>query len=914
MIKPIEVKDYSVYAPGQYVVIEQYFQSDKSLAGKDMFVGVKFSEYENCEDTRPSGLSKFKMPFGAGTVDVPISNKKLTVEAIDDNRFKVIYEFFNTGSTSNSSGCAANSSPGVLGIAVGYDKKIALSETQKEQDPCRVSNLCWIGTCANIGLLEAEFQASPIIKYFDGSGNGLNGYNLSGTTVLQFEIPGQIGNTYYLSFCSSYAAINQGVSAVGDLSTGNITGGKGFQSRDGSAYYATAEISQITSVSGYIVYSNGCSWQAAKFSLVPNTIDNSDPPLYPVTYGSVDCELTVNETAVNDCCIGVYPGQSVDVKLTMDTDEYNSNIVSNGTYGNYAANFKSAGVCIAETPVSPDSNCTGSVTHSGGVLTHELSIDSSWAGKQIYLNYQWRFSISTPDGVYEDVINKVVLLNVGEETAITLGSFKDSSGSEITDTYCLDDNATITAEITGEEGQDFTVYSDLNISPATGTFGSGATTLTISTQGLEAFGTYCFTVEGEGDVDGSGDNPTDCASQCSQLDISMTMLQSGSTRWVASISVTATGTDIASIVINQELFEGTSGTITYDGINQPAIASVPLWIGIITTTGCFYYAQGFIEALNEVGATNSGISVGCANFEIPYDGSTCQSNNPGIDVSCSGGSMTISGTGSVANTTSDNLDFSGGGTSSTNRFDLATRVIETTDCGTITIHECFNCESEPDWEQIEECEDNNNLSVSWTFDEGTSTLTLTDENDPSSAQTDKTEYSLDGGANWLTYSTPVVVPEGVTEVPIRRIATFTDCDDAVFEELIVLPGSEEACLSSPELEATYNETTDNHKATKQGNVYNVLSDEVFFSTDLGASFEAYTGPVSGNFVIFQRVVKYTNDCEDAIIVKGSAKPIEGVEVNIPPIEVNINESVTVDCCDQSTEFTSNNTVTCNDEE
>lgn len=79
MIKPIEVKDYSVYAPGQYVVIEQYFQSDKSLAGKDMFVGVKFSEYENCEDTRPSGLSKFKMPFGAGTVDVPISNKKLTV-------------------------------------------------------------------------------------------------------------------------------------------------------------------------------------------------------------------------------------------------------------------------------------------------------------------------------------------------------------------------------------------------------------------------------------------------------------------------------------------------------------------------------------------------------------------------------------------------------------------------------------------------------------------------------------------------------------------------------------------------------------------------------------------------------------------------------------------------------------------
>src|SRR5690606_35550899 len=104
MIKPIDIKDYSVYAPGQYVVIEQYFQSDESLAGKDMFIGVKFSEFEDCENEKPSGLTSFKMPFGAGTVDVPISNKKLTVEALDDKRFKVIYEFMNTGSASNSNG------------------------------------------------------------------------------------------------------------------------------------------------------------------------------------------------------------------------------------------------------------------------------------------------------------------------------------------------------------------------------------------------------------------------------------------------------------------------------------------------------------------------------------------------------------------------------------------------------------------------------------------------------------------------------------------------------------------------------------------------------------------------------------------------------------------------------------------
>ena len=290
MINPVDIKNYSVYAPGQYVVIEQYFQSSKSLAGLDMFIGVKFSEYEDCENNKPSGLTKFKMPFGAGTVDISISNKKLTVEALDDKRFKVIYEFFNTGSTASSSGCAATSSPGILGIAVGYDKKVQLTETQKEQYPCQETNNCWVGNCANIGLLESEFAEAPTIKYFDGSGNSLNGYNLDGATQLRFELPGTIGNTYYLSFCSSYAQINTSVSQVGDLSVGPVVSGKGFQSRSGSSYYGTATLSSVTSTSGYIVYSNGCSWQAAKFNLVPNTLDNTEPEIYPPTYGDVACE------------------------------------------------------------------------------------------------------------------------------------------------------------------------------------------------------------------------------------------------------------------------------------------------------------------------------------------------------------------------------------------------------------------------------------------------------------------------------------------------------------------------------------------------------------------------------------------------------------------------------------------------
>ena len=89
-----------------------------------------------------------------------------------------------------------------------------------------------------------------------------------------------------------------------------------------------------------------------------------------------------------------------------------------------------------------------------------------------------------------------------------------------------------------------------------------------------------------------------------------------------------------------------------------------------------------------------------------------------------------------------------------------------------------------------------------------------------------------------------MVPSEVTEVPIRRIATFENCDDAVYEEL-VLPGSDEACLSSPELEATYNETTDNHKAPNKATSTMCFQMKVYFSTDLGASFEPIHGPVSG---------------------------------------------------------------------
>src|SRR5690625_6075931 len=89
MIRPIEIKDYAVYAPGQFVIIEQYFVSTRSLAGKSMWIGVQFDSYENCDEEQPTGMTPFIFPFGAGVVEIPISNYSLIVEALDDRRFRV---------------------------------------------------------------------------------------------------------------------------------------------------------------------------------------------------------------------------------------------------------------------------------------------------------------------------------------------------------------------------------------------------------------------------------------------------------------------------------------------------------------------------------------------------------------------------------------------------------------------------------------------------------------------------------------------------------------------------------------------------------------------------------------------------------------------------------------------------------
>ena len=57
---------------------------------------------------------------------------------------------------------------------------------------------------------------------------------------------------------------------------------------------------------------------------------------------------------------------------------------------------------------------------------------------------------------------------------LTLTDFKDSDGTEIDGTFCLDENESITANISGEEGQSFSIFADgLDISPASGTFGAG---------------------------------------------------------------------------------------------------------------------------------------------------------------------------------------------------------------------------------------------------------------------------------------------------------------------------------------------------------------------------------------------------------------------------------------------------------
>jgi len=100
----------------------------------------------------------------------------------------------------------------------------------------------------------------------------------------------------------------------------------------------------------------------------------------------------------------------------------------------------------------------------------------------------------------------------------------------------------------------------------------------------------------------------------------------------------------------------------------------------------------------------------------------------------------------------------------------------------VVLYECFNCDPDIDWEQIEECEENEELGVEWSFD-GVE-LTLTPTNDPNDPITDIIEYSLDNGATWQEYSAPVVVPISIEEIPIRRIATFENCDDAIYEEVI----------------------------------------------------------------------------------------------------------------------------------
>lgn len=777
MIRPIEIKDYAVYAPGQFVIIEQYFVSTRSLAGKSMWIGVQFDSYENCDEEQPQGMTPFIFPFGAGMVEIPISNYSLIIETLDDRRFRVEYQFFNTGSSSTN-GCAMEEAPGVLGIAVGYTDILPLTDLQRDTEPCARNNACWYGACANIELLPGGFQDSPIIKYFDADGAALNGYNLDGSTTLRFELDGQIGNTFYISFCSTYAQINQGVHQVGNLPVGPVAGGQGFIRR-GSKMFATAIVDNIPSTTGYIVYSDGCTWKASKFSLVPNTLTGSQPEIYPPTYGDVDCQLEVNDEIINDCCVGVHPGQDVGIRLTMNKDQYNSRIIANDTYGNYDQNFSSVGMCISENPILPDQPCDGQVDHEDGAVETSITIQNSWENKPIYVNFQWRFSIRTPEGLYQDVINKTILLNVGAHTDIQLIAW-EVDGEPLDGKLCLDEIDNITAKIQGEQGQEFSIDSDLDISPVTGVFGIDPIELTISTEGVQPFSNRCFTVEAEGEVEDSDENPVDCNAGCTGVEVDIVVTDSGDSGWKAFVSASLSGTNITRMSINDEFFSGSSGSVDAEGEGEPAIIIAPLNIWAVTSDGCAYFINGYIEVENRVGATNEG-SGNCEAVEIPFETPEC-GGALGISVNCSDGSMSISSVGTVPGTTSDTLEFSGGGTTSDQRFDLATRTIETNECGVITLYECFNCDPEIDWDQIEECEENEELSVEWSFD-GVE-LTLEPTNDPNDPITDIIEYSLDNGATWDEYVSPVTIPINIEEIPIRRIATFENCDDAIYEEVI----------------------------------------------------------------------------------------------------------------------------------
>lgn len=163
------------------------------------------------------------------------------------------------------------------------------------------------------------------------------------------------------------------------------------------------------------------------------------------------------------------------------------------------------------------------------------------------------------------------------------------------------------------------------------------------------------------------------------------------------------------------------------------------------------------------------------------------------------------------------------------------------------------------------CNNRPRIDVTILASGNSTTAEADDSGITSPIDTDDWEYSINGGASWLSYTPPTTI-FGQPSIIFRRTVTFTDgCPTKVVTRTADF---ETACDNNPTISLSYTVGTNTIVATGGGTFNSEINIDTWEYSIDGGAFVSYTegDPVTGfETITFRRTVEYKNACEDSIV-------------------------------------------------
>ncbi len=747
------------------------------------------------------------------------------------------------------------------------------------------------------------------------------------------------GGTYWSALNMQYAEVQSGTKNTLPIPIPNNK----IVAQSGLAMVFNSGLASVTIDSSYfeanesyqffLAVQIGQKWQSW-ISPEIGVSETADP-----TYGDiiVTGEIEGLSTVFGNCIGNVTPGMSLTFCATHDKPSYNAALLANNLGVSFDANLRGYNVIKTNQIPFPNTIPTGQAlsyianeTSTTSTICTELTISNSDIGEDVYLAFIWEFEVNTGSGTYTDQIITYAKYNVVAAVPspdITLGDIVINeevfTGSVICDGST--DEILVNIDIQGGicEGAEYDVTlhhkEDAGID-----YSECITDVQETPEGLAVTidatclpqGEYCITVN----LYGCGESQSEpICDECIEYSLEFDVLQLGEESHTLQVSwdfsnftgfESARGLIITSAPARQQFeFDVNSqiGSFSWgeDGSGNPRNID-PQVLFIIENNGCTYYVCWFLNYyISEVGFFGNIIDTICPNVNYCNDfvlyPTPCEDEAGNLTLEC-----TEPGTVAISAETGWDIEYNldGGNTwipytgpitidPETNETCsvYARAILPATEQCPETIEYAIidDCCPEIDCPELL-CEPIVN------YDEEAETLELGYDCGSEEIPDNVTiEYSVDGGVNWLTYTTPIDV-SALDSVLYRIVIDYSEtyplCDpnEFIFEEEWFKDGGDPGlCESVPALEAQY--INGCHIAIPTGDTFFVDTDIISYSIDNGVTFNEWDNqPVCGvDMVIWKREVCYTNNCPCDCIIALSKK---ATDINCDCIEwtVSINRT------------------------